>query len=414
MGNMVERLIRIAIPVAAALGAFVAIALWAADRQLSDAHERAQQSEAIAVARAFSSQLGPKDIDSAARLRDPLAALERDVAELRAAAIVREGDEGQPVVVGLAGRLNPDAWALGPVNDGRPRFRPQRGSPDLADLTFPLVDSSGRAVAALVLAHDFTAGGSALEERRHAMALSVVGGAALLFLLLCGALGVGRAAASARAPVPAVAPVAGPEPQAAPVPVPTHDETALPLGAVTAPASELDPTLGALDDVPYDDPVTGLLSERGFREELRLELARAEDEGYRVTVCALELDGSERFGTERGGPAHLDALRLVAAQIVAELYAGELCGRHGERFMLALGRVGGSRAEDLVHRIQSAVGALVLVPADEPLTLAVGMAQFPYDGTEAGELLHLAGRALEESMSAGAGRQTAYLVESDS
>ena len=221
-------------------------------------------------------------------------------------------------------------------------FAPQRGA-EPARIGLPL-NAGGDVRAVLALALDFAPAGAALDQARRAVALAGVLGALLgtLVLALWTAGRPSRAAPLEDEEEEEAAAPSAPEPPVEADQPPLAVWDAEPATSEDLGPDDLDDALVAAEAFPHDDPLTGLLTEHGFVEELREELVRAQVDGYRVTVCALEIDRTHGFHPVRGGSAHIDALRLVATRLTSELDAGELCARRGERFLLALGRMGGT------------------------------------------------------------------------
>ena len=398
---------RAALPAFSVLSVLAVLGIGVAAHELGRAHERAQEATADAAARAFASRLPPETLTRPDELGEALAALRRSHPAVRTAGV--HSADGR--ALGASGRsLGPaDAVALEALRRRSPTFAPQRGA-EPARIGLPL-NAGGDVRAVLALALDFAPAGAALDQARRAVALAGVLGA-LLGTLVLALWTAGRPSRGA--------PLVEEEEAAPPAPEPPVEAEQSPFAVWDAePATsedlgpddldDLDDELVAAEAFPHDDPLTGLLTEHGFVEELREELVRAQVDGYRVTVCALEIDRTHGFHPVRGGSAHIDALRLVATRLTSELDAGELCARRGERFLLALGRMGGTRADDLLERLQAAVGALVFVPAGHALTMSAGTASFPYDGTEPDELLDFAGEALASSQAAGGDRSTAWV-----
>ena len=144
------------------------------------------------------------------------------------------------------------------------------------------------------------------------------------------------------------------------------------------------------------DPLTGVANRRAFAERIGYEVARHSRIDHEFAVVALDLDGfkgvNDRFGHQAGD----DLLRQVAKALSTELREQDTVARVGgdEFYLLApeTDRVGGERLE---ARVRSAIAGVTT--GLESLSASVGVAIFPDDGTNPGDLVQAADAAAMEA-----------------
>jgi diguanylate cyclase (GGDEF)-like protein len=139
------------------------------------------------------------------------------------------------------------------------------------------------------------------------------------------------------------------------------------------------------------DPLTGLLNRRGLERDLRMEMGRALRYGRRFSVMIIDLDGLKKVNDLEGHQAGDERLRHLAFAAVAALRAGDSAYRvGGDEFVLLLPEVGDVADEAVAHRIRDAGGP----------PFSWGIATFPDEGDNLGDLLDLADRRLFEQRGA--------------
>jgi diguanylate cyclase (GGDEF)-like protein len=152
--------------------------------------------------------------------------------------------------------------------------------------------------------------------------------------------------------------------------------------------------------VAHSDPLTGLANQRTFARVLELELARAGRQGGEVSVALIDVDDFEATNARAGHEAGDDVLRAVASIVAESVRLVDTVARHGgDEFILV---APGSAGVTVARRILAAVGTLPPVDG-HPVSVSIGVARFPADGTSSDELIAAARAALEEARAAGRG-----------
>jgi diguanylate cyclase (GGDEF)-like protein len=158
----------------------------------------------------------------------------------------------------------------------------------------------------------------------------------------------------------------------------------------------------------HTDPLTGLANERTFGRVLELELARAARQGSEISLAIFDVDGLTATNNLYGHAVGDDVLRAVAAVLAESVRLVDTVARSGgdEFVLIAPGAAGASVAQRVLD------GVLAVPPIDgATLSVSVGVARFPVDGTTGTELLAAADAALRHAQTAGPGQLAAAVGE---
>jgi diguanylate cyclase (GGDEF)-like protein len=152
----------------------------------------------------------------------------------------------------------------------------------------------------------------------------------------------------------------------------------------------------------FTDRLTGLRNYDYFAEAMRSELARVRRYGGCVTLVLLDLDRFKAYNDRHGHNAGNRLLNLVGQAILREKRDADIAARFGgEEFaVLVPGRTGDGVA--VAERMRAAIAELSLSPASRTdlshgVSASAGVATFPVDARDPGELFELADRALYEA-----------------
>ena len=155
------------------------------------------------------------------------------------------------------------------------------------------------------------------------------------------------------------------------------------------------------------DPLTGLFNRRYLDETFDRELARAERDGFPVSVVMLDIDHFKQLNDTFGHAAGDRVLRALADLLQAQTRHGDIaCRLGGEEFVVvmpgATAEVAGQRADG--WRQAFADEALVFNEQRVQATVSVGVATAPEHGRQGAALLDAVDRALYAAKAAGRNR----------
>jgi diguanylate cyclase (GGDEF)-like protein len=167
------------------------------------------------------------------------------------------------------------------------------------------------------------------------------------------------------------------------------------LGSLAAERSEW------FERMAHTDPLTGLANTRTLGRVLELELARAARQGGEVSVALIDVDGLTGVNEASGHEAGDDVLRAVASVLAESVRLVDTVARYGgdEFVLIAPGAAGMTVAQ----RVLDGVAGLA-EQHGRRISVSVGLARFPSDGTTSEELLAAAAAALVAARGEGPGK----------
>ncbi len=156
------------------------------------------------------------------------------------------------------------------------------------------------------------------------------------------------------------------------------------------------------------DPLTGLFNRRYLEECIERELRRAERQGKQVGVIMVDIDHFKRFNDTFGHEAGDALLREMGAFLQRHIRGNDIACRYGgEEFTLILRDVTTERTVERAEKLREAAQQLRVLHGQgflEPITLSLGVAMFPGDGTTPLAILQAADLALYRAKQAGRDR----------
>lgn len=151
----------------------------------------------------------------------------------------------------------------------------------------------------------------------------------------------------------------------------------------------------------HTDALTGLANRPTFEQMLELELARADRQLTALSVCLFDVDGLDQLAREHGAGVADAVLRQVAAMLASEVRLVDTVARlAGGQFAVIAPGEGGLAVG---ARVRAAVAALDL-QTRAAVSLSIGIARSPDNGSTAAELVAAATGALEQARAQGPGR----------
>jgi diguanylate cyclase (GGDEF)-like protein len=153
------------------------------------------------------------------------------------------------------------------------------------------------------------------------------------------------------------------------------------------------------DRLAQTDSLTGLANRRMLDRVLELELARAARQGTALCVAIFALDGHDRVAELHGAHAADDVLRRVSAALADAVRLVDTVARYDREAFVVVAP--GSSGLAMAERAATAMRQAGREIGEAAITLNVGLAAFPANGTSADELLASAERALAEARATG-------------
>lgn len=160
------------------------------------------------------------------------------------------------------------------------------------------------------------------------------------------------------------------------------------------------------------DPLTGVYNRRHLFRHLEMELRRAERYLDPVTVAMLDIDHFKQLNDHWGHAAGDTVLQQVARVLTRHVRRVDTVARFGgEEFCIVLPRLAREDSLEVAEKLRLAIEAMELQVGPRRignLTISVGVATYPRDGTEAVGLINAADAALYASKRGGRNRSTVY------
>ena len=146
------------------------------------------------------------------------------------------------------------------------------------------------------------------------------------------------------------------------------------------------------------DPLTGLNNRRWLDSALRMRMARHSRTGEPFAVLMIDVDHFKSINDAYGHEAGDRALQEIGGVLTRSVRDGEAAARFGgEEFTVLLDTGNPAEAQAAAERMRLAVTTLRIRIKDRdlpPLTVSIGVALYPMDGSDAQEVLDRADEAL--------------------
>ena len=152
-----------------------------------------------------------------------------------------------------------------------------------------------------------------------------------------------------------------------------------------------------LQEQAIRDPLSGLYNRRYLDETLERELARAQREGYAVSIVMGDIDHFKKLNDTYGHQAGDEVIRLAARSLREQARASDIvCRFGGEEFLLVLP---GMTPDDAVERVNAwrqkfSEESFSFGGFELSATMSFGISSYPLQGETAERLISAADQAL--------------------
>jgi diguanylate cyclase (GGDEF)-like protein/PAS domain S-box-containing protein len=159
-----------------------------------------------------------------------------------------------------------------------------------------------------------------------------------------------------------------------------------------------------LDHLAHHDHLTGLPNRLYLAAHLPEAIEQAKKNGNMLAVLFLDLDRFKHINDSRGHETGDKLLKTVAQRIRTTMRADDLVVRMGgDEFIVVMRGIRGTeQVNDAAARINHALGAPMVVDGRTLVTtVSIGVALYPHDGADMGELLRHSDTAMYQAKDRG-------------
>jgi diguanylate cyclase (GGDEF)-like protein len=176
-----------------------------------------------------------------------------------------------------------------------------------------------------------------------------------------------------------------------------------------------------LQSMATRDALTELFNHAYFQETLSREISRSKRYEHELSIMFVDIDHFKEINDDRGHPAGDAVLKRMAGILRGEQVEGEnsfrlrdhdIAARYGgDEFVLILPETHKGGAAVTAERLRACVEKHDFDPEIPRVTVSIGIAAFPEDGTERDTLVSAADAALYAAKKSGRNRVVAYSAE---
>ena len=169
-------------------------------------------------------------------------------------------------------------------------------------------------------------------------------------------------------------------------------------------ARRQDVTIERLNAAVRSDPLTGLLNRKGFAEAFAVALASAKRRNSSFAVLVGDLDRFKLVNDRLGHAAGDETLKSVARVLEQSTRGHDRAARlGGEEFAIIASDADARQARRAAERLRERIAA-AFAGSPVPVTISLGVAVYPDDGTDSDALMLAADRALYAAKAGGRNR----------
>lgn len=170
--------------------------------------------------------------------------------------------------------------------------------------------------------------------------------------------------------------------------------------------SELQQAKEELRQLAITDGLTGLYNYRYFKEILQQELNRARRYNLNVSVVMIDIDHFKHYNDTNGHPAGDQILKSIGGLLKENIRNIDLAARYGgEEFSLVLVETDKAAARIVAEKIRKLIETQSFIyEENQPkgkITISMGVAMFPEDGSQYDSLIKVADQRLYRAKQAG-------------
>lgn len=163
-----------------------------------------------------------------------------------------------------------------------------------------------------------------------------------------------------------------------------------------------------LEYMARTDDLTGLYNRRELDRQLTEEIRRADRYNKPLSIILADLDHFKAFNDNHGHQVGDEVLRSVSKTLTANLReVDKACRFGGEEFVIILPECDAEAARQTAERVRSAIESSIIQLDEEQtakLTISIGVATSPHDGTTPESLLKSADVAMYQAKERGRNR----------
>ena len=161
-------------------------------------------------------------------------------------------------------------------------------------------------------------------------------------------------------------------------------------------------------DMAVTDSLTGLYVRRYFLVKLQEELHRAERYDNILSVVMADLDHFKNINDTYGHDAGDRVLKAIGKFLQKNIRDVDMVARYGgEEFVLMIPEAANDAAHILSERLRKQMSQLKIEQIP-PITISLGIATYPYDGSDMEDLIKKADAAMYAAKKAGRNRVVIY------
>ena len=174
-------------------------------------------------------------------------------------------------------------------------------------------------------------------------------------------------------------------------------------------AEELERLNSSLEDLAVHDGLTGLHNHRYFRDSLDQELSRSSRHERPFSLVFMDVDHFKKFNDAHGHMAGDEVLKGLSRIFKGDKRTSTIVARYGgEEFVALLPEATRDKASEYAELVRSRVEAATFQDGRGrercKVTISLGVATFPDDGTDSKSLMEHADRALYQAKESGRNR----------